>query len=492
MKRDRLARVRQRTPPSRLPKGRIALGAGVVATLALVAAVVYWLQPRSAEAELAEALDGERWYAVVFGHKPIGHYRTINRRTEDGGFEFRTVLRFKLREGAETRIEDRLVFHSLAPHPLAVAVHTVETGAARSSIFIRGGVAELSDGDDIRRRPLDATLAMRDYLAVELWLAHGAPSLGEVGNARALDFDQLAVVTHRWRVLAHNENSVDLAKDGREHDALVRLDRSLTPAWMRIGELFELQRVADEETALAWQSALPLFAAASPSVAVDGVIEQPANLRRLVLAVEGDSGGSWPNTVTRDAGVLPPADRADVERARAVTLRYPGDDPHLRALAEQAVAGLDTAEDKADALTAFVYRFLDYRDVVRPRTVFDTLRDRHGDCTEFADLYTTLARAVGVPARTVVGLAYRAGSVPQEGAFALHAWNEVAIDGRWRSVDPTWGQTRLAATHLPLPADSVLAAIAALPRLRFRVLEARYGLPYDVGDASASGSRGES
>ena len=147
-----------------------------------------------------------------------------------------------------------------------------------------------------------------------------------------------------------------------------------------------------------------------------------------------------------------------------VTLRYPGDDPHLRALAEQAVAGIDTAEDKADALTAFVHGFLDYRDIARPRTVFDTLRDRHGDCTEFADLYTTLARAVGVPARTVVGLAYRAGSAPQEGAFALHAWNEVAIDGRWRSVDPTWGQTRLAATHLPLPADSVLAAIAALPR----------------------------
>ena len=94
-----------------------------------------------------------------------------------------------------------------------------------------------------------------------------------------------------------------------------------------------------------------------------------------------------------------------------------------------------------------------------------------------------------MPARTVVGLAYRAAETvdaAEEGVFALHAWNEVAIDGAWRSVDPTWGLTRLAATHVPLPTDSALAAIAELPRLRFRVLEASYGLAYDAASASAS------
>ena len=98
------------------------------------------------------------------------------------------------------------------------------------------------------------------------------------------------------------------------------------------------------------------------------------------------------------------------------------------------------------------------------------MRDRSGDCTEFADLYTTLARAVGLPSRTVVGLAYQASA----GTFALHAWNEVAIDGHWRGVDPTWGRTRLAATYFALPVDNALAVIADLPHVSFRIVETRY------------------
>ena len=451
---------------------RALLACGVAATVAVVAALVYWLQPSSAEAELADTLAGERWYAVVFGHKPIGHYHALNRRTEEGHFEFRTLLRFKLASAIETRIEDRLVFHRLAPHLLTLASHT-----------------EVVDGEEIHSRNVDAPLALRDYLAVELWLGNASPPVGEVGHSRAVDFDRLAVETQRWRLLRRVGDHVEIAKEGREHDTLVRLDRSFAPKWMRIGELFELHRVADEQAAQAWRSEVPLFASASHRVAVDAPFGQPARLQRLVMAVERDAPGIWPNIVTVDARAARRAELEDVDRARLATLRFPADDPAVYALALRAAAGFETVRDKADALTLFVHDLLEYRDIARPRTVFDTLRDEHGDCTEFADLYTTLARAAGVPARTVVGLAYRAAETVDaaaEGAFALHAWNEVAIDGAWRSVDPTWGLTRLAATHVPLPTDSALAAIAELPRLRFRVLEASYGLAYDAASASAS------
>ena len=117
-----------------------------------------------------------------------------------------------------------------------------------------------------------------------------------------------------------------------------------------------------------------------------------------------------------------------------------------------------------------MHHHLGYRDTAGGRTVFDTIRDRNGDCTEFADLFTTLASATGLPARTVIGLAY----LSESQAFALHAWNEVAIDGDWRGVDPTWGETRIGATHFPLPSDGALAAIAQLPHLRFRVVETEY------------------
>ena len=80
----------------------------------------------------------------------------------------------------------------------------------------------------------------------------------------------------------------------------------------------------------------------------------------------------------------------------------------LRVLAAQAVAGAPDANAKADALALFVYGLLRYEDAAG-RSVFEAVRDRRGrTAPEFANLYTTLARAVALPARTRVGLAYRA------------------------------------------------------------------------------------
>ena len=73
-----------------------------------------------------------------------------------------------------------------------------------------------------------------------------------------------------------------------------------------------------------------------------------------------------------------------------------------------------------------------------------------GDCTEHTLLLTTLARAVGIPARSVSGLVYMGDAYR---AFGGHAWNEVVIDGRWVPVDATWGQMQLDAAHLRLAAD---------------------------------------
>ena len=56
-------------------------------------------------------------------------------------------------------------------------------------------------------------------------------------------------------------------------------------------------------------------------------------------------------------------------------------------------------------------------------------------------LYVALARALGLPARTAVGL------VHPNGRFYYHAWPEVWLDG-WVAVDPTLDQYPADATHL--------------------------------------------
>lgn len=94
---------------------------------------------------------------------------------------------------------------------------------------------------------------------------------------------------------------------------------------------------------------------------------------------------------------------------------------------------------------------------------------RQGDCTEHALLLTGIARALGIPARVVTGLAY----VPRFGkrthAFVPHAWMEAHIDGRWQGFDAAL--QGFDAGHLALAVgdgDPVryFAGVALLGRLR--------------------------
>jgi transglutaminase-like putative cysteine protease len=56
-------------------------------------------------------------------------------------------------------------------------------------------------------------------------------------------------------------------------------------------------------------------------------------------------------------------------------------------------------------------------------------------------LFVALARALGLPTRTAVGL------VHIDGSFYYHAWPEVWLN-EWVAVDPTLGQYPADASHL--------------------------------------------
>lgn len=69
-------------------------------------------------------------------------------------------------------------------------------------------------------------------------------------------------------------------------------------------------------------------------------------------------------------------------------------------------------------------------------------------CMEFTDLFVTMARIAGIPAREVDGYAYTTDNenhpifYPGLGSDILHAWAQIylPVDG-WIMVDPTWGST---------------------------------------------------
>ena len=85
------------------------------------------------------------------------------------------------------------------------------------------------------------------------------------------------------------------------------------------------------------------------------------------------------------------------------------------------------------------------------------LATRRGDCNEYTVLYVALARAAGLPARSVAGLLYL------DGRFYYHAWPEVYLAG-WVAVDPAADQFPADAAHVRFVVGG-LARQAELVRL---------------------------
>jgi transglutaminase superfamily protein len=94
---------------------------------------------------------------------------------------------------------------------------------------------------------------------------------------------------------------------------------------------------------------------------------------------------------------------------------------------------------------------------------------RHiGDCTEHSLLLTALARAAGIPARPVAGITYMGDELRK---FGWHEWVEVALDGHWVQVDPSWAEPVANATHIKLEEDDSGRSVALYGVIRLERVE---------------------
>lgn len=103
--------------------------------------------------------------------------------------------------------------------------------------------------------------------------------------------------------------------------------------------------------------------------------------------------------------------------------------------------------------------------VMRPAV--DILGAREGVCRDYAVLYTSLARAAGIPTKFVTGLIYLNGS------FYYHAWAESFV-GEWIPVDATLPGIFVDATHIKLAegdTSAIFDAVKAIGSLKAEVLE---------------------
>jgi hypothetical protein len=102
----------------------------------------------------------------------------------------------------------------------------------------------------------------------------------------------------------------------------------------------------------------------------------------------------------------------------------------------------------------------------------ETARLKKGNDQSRVRLYAALARAAGIPTRTVAGLTYVAGK-----GFLYHCWAESNV-GAWLAVDPGSGQVPADATHIKLAEGDPPAELAAhagmVGRVRARIMAETY------------------
>src|SRR3989344_1581131 len=117
-----------------------------------------------------------------------------------------------------------------------------------------------------------------------------------------------------------------------------------------------------------------------------------------------------------------------------------------------AIESIVSAFTDAEEIYNYVIELLNYDverakpNVIRKGAVKSLESPESAICMEFTDLFITLARAAGIPAREVNGYAYTDNPDLQPLSLVsdvLHAWPQYWSEerGAWIDVDPTWGHT---------------------------------------------------
>ncbi len=146
------------------------------------------------------------------------------------------------------------------------------------------------------------------------------------------------------------------------------------------------------------------------------------------------------------------------------------DDPRIVDAARRHVRHERWRRDPAEVarhLTGLVYGLLEKEVTFSVPSAVQVLEARQGDCNEHTVLYVALARALGLPARTAVGLVY------VNGGFFYHAWPEVWL-GEWVAVDPTFGQYPADAAHIRFVVGGLaqqVEIVRLIGRLEIEVLD---------------------
>ena len=130
------------------------------------------------------------------------------------------------------------------------------------------------------------------------------------------------------------------------------------------------------------------------------------------------------------------------------------DDPVLIAYSERICEGAEDDWEKVFRIYVYIAHQMAYDEVEADDSnggyqdgAVAVLRDGKSICEGFANAFTALCRAQGIPAVVEFGIGFSdykemTERTPDAGDYADHAWAAVYLGGKWHFVDPTYDMSR--------------------------------------------------
>ena len=444
-----------------------------VTGIALVTAFgLFWLTAQLARSEIDALMSnqlGQRTYDVLQQGQPVGHLQTSIRHTAENEWAMTQHLRVDMLNAPAYTSTQELMFSGTPPYALVTAHFRRQSQALDQEVTLEkvegGYAARIQRGVTprsaaIEPSTLDWTFTLNDQLSLERQLTEQTP-IGSVVISQYLDIQQLRVSEREHRLEQRSPEGFILTS--KDDDSVIELDTQRRLIRFTAPHQFSFRLNQHRQNkAHQWTPAPEAKWTANTAIApLTEDLIKPNELSTLTLTLKALGAQSLqqqglPDTLSTIAG--PRQAKHTGQGFLGASLTLPVGHPQiLRLLALQEMAEPSDLLTRSQQLVDLTRSQLIYTENQPAGSVLESLRKGRGECVDFADLFTTLARTQGIASRTVYGIAYSA--LPSPG-FRFHAWNEILHNGLWYSADPTWNQALADATHIPLT-DQTLAALAS-------------------------------
>ena len=412
---------------------------------------------------------GHRTYEVLQQGQPVGYLQTSTRLTAQDNWELTRNLKVNMLNAPEYTSAQVMEFSGSPPYALISADFEKQSQTVNQQVTleqIQGGYAAriwrdgTAGGDALEHTTLDWTFTLKDQLSLEQQLTSQTP-IGSFVTSQYLDIQQLRVSERTHRLEQRSPRGFILKT--KDNNSITELDNQRRLIRFTAPHQFSFRLSQHRQDEL-HQLISPRVAEWTVNTAVAPLttdLLKPNTLSTLTLALNALGPltlkqQGLPDTLS--ATISPKLASGKALGFLNASLTLPVGHPQiLDLLAPDGSTESSNPLSLSQQLIDLTRSQLLYAENQPAGSVLGSLQHGRGECVDFADLFTTLARTQGIASRTVYGIAYSA--LPSPG-FRFHAWNEILRNGQWYSVDPTWNQAVADATHIPL-SDQTLAAMAS-------------------------------